>query len=120
MGARPAGPRSGFTRLGELRTELNKPNLLLGLFRATKETRPLLDLMTAMTGPAGQRGAVVAKVVRRLWLPLLIWLSAGFALTAALRGPAHRGMFDGGVRLRAHRRPTGPAHHGAIRGGAAS
>ena len=79
---------AGFTRLDDLRTELRQPGLLLRLFRATKETRPLLALLTAVTGPPRRRAAGVARVIGRLWLPLLIWLSAGFALTAMLLGHA--------------------------------
>jgi predicted acylesterase/phospholipase RssA len=79
---------AGFTRLDDLRTELQQPGLLLRLFRATKETRPLLGLMTATTGPGRQRARVVTRVIGRLWLPLLIWLSGGFALTAMLLGHA--------------------------------
>ncbi len=79
---------AGFTRLEDLRAELRQPGLLLRLFRATKETRPLLALLTATTGPARQRARAVLPVIGRLWLPLLIWLSAGFAVTAMLLGHA--------------------------------
>lgn len=79
---------AGFDRLADLRTELRQPGLLLRLFRPTKETRPLLQLVTALTGPARRRAGALAPVIGRLWLPLLIWLSAGFALTAMLLGHA--------------------------------
>jgi hypothetical protein len=67
---------------------LQQPGLLLRLFRATKETRPLLALLAAAGAPPRTRAGTLARVAGRLGLPLLIWLSAGFAVTAMLLGHA--------------------------------
>jgi predicted acylesterase/phospholipase RssA len=86
--AQYASEHGGFTRLGALRTELRQPGLLLRLFRATKETRPLLDLLAAGGTPMSTKIRLLAKVLSRLGLPLLIWLSVGFAVIAMLLGHA--------------------------------
>lgn len=82
----------GFDRLDDMREELRKPGLLIGLFQPTKETRPLLQMLLAVQAKdsLGQRVWTFAgRIARRLALPVLVWVAAGFAALAFLIGHAH-------------------------------
>ncbi|GFJ81259.1 patatin-like phospholipase family protein [Phytohabitans houttuyneae] len=81
----------GFERLDDVRRELQTPDLMPRLFQATKESRPLLNLMLAAqtAKPWWRKVRVFAhRVLGRLALPAAVWLSAGFAVLALLLGRA--------------------------------
>jgi predicted acylesterase/phospholipase RssA len=86
-----ARDRGGFARLDGVRGELQEPDLVPRLFQATKETRPLLDLMLAAQSASTSWQKVrvfVGRVLGRLALPVALWLSGGFAALALLLGRA--------------------------------
>jgi len=86
-----ARARGGLERFDAVRKELQQEGLLVRLFQPTKETRPLLDVMLGLQAArtSWQRMKwFFVRVLRRLLLPMVVWVAAAFAALAILLGHA--------------------------------